>query len=97
MKFMLSWRLHPDSRVDAMTGFSQMSAADDDADTGPDVSVIGRWHNVAEGTGVAICESDSASAVYRWGLNWIPVLDLKIEPVLDDDETREVLRDAFSG
>jgi len=97
MKFMLTWVLHPDKRVEAMTGFSKMTPADDDADTGPGVSLIGRWHNIAEGSGVAICESDSADAVYRWSLNWIPVLDLKVETVLDDEETRAVIGDAFGG
>lgn len=97
MKFMLSWVLHPDKRVEAMTGFSKMTPADDDADTGPGVSLIGRWHNVGEGTGVAICESDSADAVYRWSLNWNSVLDITVEPVLNDEEARAVIRDAFGG
>jgi Domain of unknown function (DUF3303) len=55
------------------------------------------WHNVGEGTGVAVCESDSAAAVYRWALNWAPVLDVTVEPVLDDAEARAVINAAYSG
>jgi hypothetical protein len=95
MKFMLTWRLYPDKKVETMTGFSKMSTADDESDHGPKVTLIGRWHNVAAGTGVAICESDNADAVYRWGLNWTPMLDLTVEPVLDDREARAVIADAY--
>jgi hypothetical protein len=97
MKFMLTWRLYPDKKVDAMTGFSQMTSADDEADHGPKVTLVGRWHNVAAGTGVAICESDDVDAVYRWGLNWAPMLDLTVEPVLDDAAARAVIADAYGG
>lgn len=97
MKFLITWRLHADKRVDTMTAFAKMTAADDDADAGPDVSIIGRWHNPAEGTGVAVCESESADAVYRWALNWSPVLDITVEPVLDDAEARAVISSAYGG
>jgi hypothetical protein len=97
VKFIVTWRVHADKRVDVMTGFAKMTPADDDADTGPDVSIIGRWHNPGEGTGVAVCESDSADAVYRWTLNWAPALDLTVEPVLDDAEVRAVINDAYGG
>ena len=97
MKFMITWRLHADKRVDAMTAFAKMTPADDEADTGPGVSLIGRWHNPGEGTGVAVCESDSATAVHRWALNWAPVLDLTVEAVLDDAEARAVITDAYGG
>lgn len=47
--------------------------------------------------GVAICESDTADAVYRWGLNWAPMLDLAVEPVLDDAEARSIIADAYGN
>ena len=97
MKFMITWVLHADKRVDTMSTFAKMTPADDEADTGPDVTLIGRWHNPGEGTGVAVCESDSADAVYRWALNWAPVLDLTVEAVLDDAETRAVINTAYGG
>ena len=89
---MLKWRLHTEKRMDAIKGFSQMTAADDKTDMGDNIRLIGRWHDIAGGTGVAIFESDDANAVANWALNWIPVLDCKISPVLDDEEVREVVK-----
>jgi hypothetical protein len=49
---------------------------------------IGRWHDLARGRGVVICESESAEAVASWVLNWNSLLDADVVPVLDDNETR---------
>ena len=95
MKFMVTWRVHPEKRHDALKAFSKMTAADDAADRGPKVKLIGRWHDVQKFTGVAICESDDAQAVAAWALNWNGVLDLEAVPVLDDDEVRTVAKQKF--
>ena len=90
MKFLLTWRLHTEKRIDAVKGFSQMTAADDKTDMGDNIRLIGRWHNVADGTGVAIFESNDAVAIANWALNWAPVLDSTVTPVLDDEEVRKM-------
>jgi hypothetical protein len=90
MKFMLTWRLHQEKRQDALKGFSAMTAADDKADMGENIRLIGRWHDVAGGTGVAIYETDDAVAMANWALNWNPILDIIVTPVLDDEETRKL-------
>lgn len=90
MKFMVSWRVHPDKRQAVFNAFSQMSPEDDKKDLGDKVRLIGRWHDLSQFTGVAICESDDASAVASWALNWNSVLDVQTSLVLDDEETRAV-------
>jgi len=90
MKFMLTWRLHTEKRQDALKGFSAMTAEDDKKDMGPNIRLIGRWHDVAGGAGVAIFESDDPVAVANWALNWNPILDATVVPVLDDEETRKL-------
>ncbi|MDH3244228.1 MAG: DUF3303 domain-containing protein [Saprospiraceae bacterium] len=92
MKFMLSWRVHDEQRHNALHAFSQMTAADDAADMGSAVKLIGRWHNIAEFTGVAIYECDDPIAMANWALNWNGILDCEISPVLDDEETRALGR-----
>jgi hypothetical protein len=87
MKFLVTWRLHDEHRHDALKAFSAMSAEDHQADLGDSVKLIGRWHDVVGFTGVAICESDDASAVANWLLNWNQILDAEVTPVLDDEET----------
>jgi len=90
MKFMLNWCIHEDKRQEALKGFSQMTLADDKADMGDNIRLIGRWHDIAGFTGVAIFETDDPKAIANWILNWNSILDVTIIPVLDDEETREV-------
>jgi hypothetical protein len=92
MKFMLTWRVHPDKRQAAFSAFSQMNPQDDLMDMGDKIKLIGRWHDLSDFTGVAIFESDDPQAMASWALNWNNVLDLKTVVVLDDAEAREVGR-----
>ncbi|MFI5187060.1 MAG: DUF3303 domain-containing protein [Chitinophagales bacterium] len=90
MKFMVTWRVHPDKRQAVFNAFSQMTVEDDKKDLGSKIKLIGRWHDLSEFTGVAICESDDAQAVASWALNWNSALDVKTVVVLDDEEARAV-------
>jgi Domain of unknown function (DUF3303) len=90
MKFMVTWRVHPDKRQAVFNAFSQMTAADDKKDMGDKIKLIGRWHDLSQFTGVAICESDDAQAVASWALNWNSSLDIQTVMVLDDEEARAV-------
>lgn len=96
MKFMLTWRVHPDKRQAVFNAFSQMTAEDDKKDLGEKIRLIGRWHDLSQFTGVAICESDDAQAVASWALNWNNVLDLETVLVLDDEEARTVGRNKIA-
>lgn len=91
MKFMITWSTHTAHRHEVFKTFAAMTDANDETDH-PGVTVIGRWHDVAAGTGVAICESDDAAAVQGWGINWNGALDIEVRPVLDDQEARNVIR-----
>ena len=92
MKFMLTWRVHPEKRQAAFTAFSQMTPEDDLKDMGSNIKLIGRWHDLSDFSGVAICETDDPQALASWALNWNNVLDLRTVIVLDDQEAREVGR-----
>jgi len=96
MKFMVSWRVHPEKRQAVFGAFAQMTAADDQKDMGDKVKLIGRWHDLSQFTGVAICESDDAQAVASWALNWNSVLDIQTVVVLNDEEARAVGRKKIS-
>jgi hypothetical protein len=92
MKFMVSWRVHPDKRQAVFNGFAKMTPEDDQRDMGDKVKLIGRWHDLSQFKGVAICESDDAQAVASWALNWNSALDIETVMVLDDEEARAVGR-----
>ena len=86
MKFMVSWEVHPERRLEVLGTWVGLSA-EDRANVGPGVRLIGRWHNLAEYTGVAIFETDDVSALSTYLGQWNPVMDLQVSPVLDDEES----------
>ena len=90
MKFLVTYSIHPDKRHQALQAFSQMTQADDLADIGKQITVIGRWHSVDGGSGLAIVETSDAQALARWALNWNHIMDLKMKPVIDDQEARAI-------
>jgi len=92
MRFMVKWRVHPDKRQVALAAFAQMTAEDDKKDMGDNIKLIGRWHDMSDSSGVAICESDDPLAMANWALNWNSVLDLETSVVLNDEEARAVGR-----
>jgi len=46
-----------------------MTREQDEADRGSAIQLNGRWHDLARGRGVAICESDNAEAISNSALN----------------------------
>jgi len=90
MKFLVTYSIHPEKRHQALQAFSQMTQADDQADVGKHITVIGRWHVVGGGNGLAIVETTDAQALASWALNWNHIMDIDVKPVLDDEEARTV-------
>jgi hypothetical protein len=88
MKFMITWQFHQGKLHEGYSRFFKMTPEQDAADRGSRIKQIGRWHDLARGRGVVICESESAEAVANWALNWNSLLDADVVPVLDDNETR---------
>tara|TARA_B100001175_G_scaffold7774_1_gene6175 strand:+ start:699 stop:992 length:294 start_codon:yes stop_codon:yes gene_type:complete len=97
MLFMVNWELYPDKKMDAFAAFGQMTAEEDAADLGPDITLVGRWHDFASGGGAAIIECDSAEAVSSWVYNWSEVISSTVTPVLDDESARAVIKSKLAG
>ena len=92
MKFLISWRFHEGKIQAGYDAFSRMTPEQDAADRGKAIKLIGRWHDLARGRGVVICESDSADALMNWALNWNGILDADVVPVVDDNEARTLYK-----
>jgi hypothetical protein len=89
MKFMVTWEIHPDKRMDIWRKWCSMTP-EERADQGEGVTLICRWHNTAEMKGVAVYETDDPTAL---GVNlglWNPAMDLVISPVVDDEESAAI-------
>jgi hypothetical protein len=58
--------------------------------------IVGRWHDLAAGSGVIIAETDCHGALMSWVLNWSELAETKVTPVLNDQDARVVLAEKFS-
>jgi hypothetical protein len=90
MKIMISWQLHEGKLHDTLSLFSAMSAEQEQAMMGDQLRLIGRWHDLVRGTGVAIYETENAAALSTYALQWNEHMDLDIAVVTDDDEARAI-------
>ncbi|MFM7087340.1 MAG: DUF3303 domain-containing protein [Cyanobium sp.] len=90
MKFMITWQFKPDKLHEGLDFFSRIPAEHLAADHGPEIRLIGRWHDLVRGRGVLICESDHPVAVSTWCLNWNTLIDLDLAIVHDDAETQAI-------
>ena len=89
--YLITWKCEHSTKMEVFKHFAHMTEADDRAQEGPDMRTIGRWHNIADGSGVQIVEAKSADVVYAFILNWAPFLEAKVSPVLDDASVRKVI------
>lgn len=90
MTFLITWRFHQGKLHDTLSLFSQMTQEQDDALMGDHVRLIGRWHDLIGGKGVAIFEADSADAIAAYALHWNQHMDLDIAVVTNDEQTRAI-------
>ncbi len=97
MKLMVRWQIHQDKRHDALAAFGAMALRDYQSQQGPAIKIIGRWHDVNNLTGVAICETNDASALGLYLLKWSTVCNFEIVPVLDDEEAHAAVTKTLAG
>jgi len=90
MKFLVSWQLHEGKLHDALQAFSDMTEEQEQSMMGDKLKLIGRWHDLVRGTGVAIIETDDAAAMSNYALHWNEHMDMDIAIVNDDEEARSI-------
>ena len=87
MKFMLTYAFTTDNWV---AGLKRFTSGDPAEEFPEGVTMIGRWHNGASRSGIAIIESASAEALMNFAVKWNDILDLTITPVVEDAEAGQV-------
>ena len=92
MLFLVSWNISSANRVACWNAFGNMTPADDLNDSGPDINVIGRWHHLSGSGGVCILETNNSSALNSFMLNWSPICDISVNPVVDDAGARAAIQ-----
>jgi hypothetical protein len=92
---MVTWGIDQDKWLPVLEMWGSMTA-EERAEAGPGVSIIGRWHDMVARQGVAIFEATDLAALNTYIGQWNPHMDEEIAPVLDDEESAAVAR-ALTG
>ena len=90
MKILLTWQMHEGKLHDTLELFSQMTTEQEESLMTGDVKMIGRWHDLVRGKGVAVFETENAEAFSLFTLNWNKYMDFDVSIVVDDDEARNI-------
>ena len=91
MKFLASWSIPEDKWLPVCKRWGSMSAQER-ANAGDGVRIIGRWHHMTARTGVVILQAEDLAAVQRYVGQWNAHLDAELVPVLDDEQSAAVAR-----
>lgn len=91
MKFRVLWKIEQDKWLPVLKVWTGMTPQER-ANAGDGVKIIGRWHDTASRTGVAIIESNDIAAVQRYIGMWNPHMDIELAPVVDDEEAAAIGR-----
>ncbi len=89
--FYLKFKIVEGYRRDCMTLFGGMKDADDRADMGDGIELLGRWSTLGEGAGFCVCKAENARVLGNWLANWIPMVTITVVPVVDDNQAREII------
>ena len=92
MLFKISWSVNAPNRVDCWNIFGNMTAADDLKDCGENIKIVGRWHKLSGSGGTCIADCTDINALNSWMLNWAPICEISVEPVVCDEDARRALR-----
>ena len=92
MLFLISWSVASENRVACWNAFGNMTPADDLADAGENITIVGRWHRLGGQSGVCAAECSDAAALNSFMLNWSAICDICVKPVVDDAVARSSLQ-----
>ncbi len=89
MKFMLTFSWKPDTKArdEGIARFLKTGGVPPKGAT-----LLGRWTRADFSGGYDLLESDDAQALAEFALQWSDLMYLEILPVLEDQQTAEVLQ-----
>lgn len=91
MLFIVNYGIRPENRNAAMERFLKTGGT---APAG--IKMLGRWHAIAQLSGVAIIEANDAELIQQWVLEWNDLLCMQIVPALVDKQAAPLMIAALS-
>ena len=86
MLYVLEWTYPPERRNEANARFKETGGQPPAG-----VTMVGRWHSVGGGKGVAIAESDDPEAIATWLQGWSDLISFDVYPAMDDATAARVI------
>ena len=77
--YVIRYRFFEDKREEGTHAFANMPPTEDTCGN----TLIGRWHDLGTGSGLAVCLSTSAVYLQRWAAQWTKLCDCAITPVVE--------------
>ncbi|NCI79938.1 DUF3303 domain-containing protein [Acinetobacter kanungonis] len=91
MLFIVKYSIRPENRNAAMERFLKTGG------TVPSgIKMLGRWHAIAQLSGVAIIEASDAMLIQQWVMEWNDLLSMEVYPALTDEQAGPLMIAALS-
>ena len=87
MLFVTKWNIQSENIVEVMKRFV---TSDPSKEFPEGVRLVGRWHNPAATSGVAVIDADSFESAMRWTLKWNDLMDITLEPAVEDESAGQM-------
>jgi hypothetical protein len=91
MKFISEWSLRPETRNAAIDRFLKTGGMPPAG-----VQLLARWHKADQSGGFSLSEADNAAAMLEYSAQWTDLIDIRIYPVVDDQEAAGVISRLFA-
>lgn len=93
MLFHIEYELFSDLKEQAQAYFADMSEEEIATEFPEGMTVIGRWHDIANGAGLMIADVSSEEALASWMYGWSSLATFPVvKPVLDDGSARRLIQ-----
>ena len=93
MIFMCTYQLDRDKQADTQAFFANMTEEQIAGEHPDGVTQIGRWHDVPNGNGWIVVESENQEALTSWIMSWSGQCTFPtVTPVVDDDTGRKLVK-----
>ena len=86
MTYVVYYEFSPENRNEANERFRTTGGPAPEG-----VTMIGRWHAIAGGEGVVVCEADDPVAVGKWMHDWSDLLEFRVVPVVNDEQVASII------
>lgn len=93
MIFMCAYQVDRDKQTDTQAFFANMTEEQIKGEYPEEVKQIGRWHDVPNGRGWVVVETDNLEALTTWMMGWSGQATFPIiTPVMDDMNARKTMK-----